>query len=378
MQTLLGRPLDGGEQQLQEAICKNVLRGPQIAFSKTLWQRLGLPGPEPYFAAVLSLIHVPPKSAGEVGLCSYLVSIPDFYVYLANPICFSKPALISICRALMRIEQRFDVKLISALAEQRSMERQTFVRALSVLDEISPGRRLTMTLARVLRDAEPEVASKVALMMGHRVLSPLWVERQLGSGTARTRANVIETLWGVDTKQSRTWMLAALNDINNRVVGNALVGLHLLKDSKTDLRIREMARHPNAAFRATAAWVMSKTGEQSYCPLLTEALADPDDRVRGAAKRALEKMPEQPKEVAAQPSEFAEQPKEAAQEPKVTEQPKVTAEQPKVTEQPETQTAAEVQQVPPPAPEVAETEETAEPEEDSFLRLDGSFAGYRR
>ncbi len=301
MATLLARPLDKVEQMLQDSLTRILPKVTHMAFTETLWRSLGLTHPGPYFAAFLSLIQLPPASRSELVLCRYLLAIREFYVYLAAPTTFDRPALLGVCRVFMRIEPRFDVRLISALAEDDSVIQEVFVRMLSVLDEISPGGRLTMTLARVQRDAEPRVASKLAIMMGRRVFNPVWVRTQLSSKNPRTRANVLETLWRVDTPEARKWLLAALADSNNRVVGNALLGLHLLKDDQVESRIQALARHLDPAFRATAAWLIGEVGETRYCPLLTVAMLDSESTVRHAAERALQKFATQAVSSAAEP-----------------------------------------------------------------------------
>jgi hypothetical protein len=56
---------------------------------------------------------------------------------------------------------------------------------------------------------------------------------QLESQDPRIRANVVEQPWGVDAPFARKCMREALNDENNRVAGNALLGLHLLREPNT-------------------------------------------------------------------------------------------------------------------------------------------------
>lgn len=51
---------------------------------------------------------------------------------------------------------------------------------------------------------------------------------RLGESDPRVRANAIESLWGVDSPEARTLLSFATNDANNRVVGNALLGLYHL------------------------------------------------------------------------------------------------------------------------------------------------------
>jgi hypothetical protein len=285
--TLLARQPTDRELLFQGSLKKFLPSLSQLSFSRNLCRSLGLESPAMFFAAILSLISHPPAAASELGLLRYLLEIPEFYLYLSDPEHFDHDSMLSLCRTLMRYDARFDVKLVSALADAEA-ERELFLRALSILDETSPGGRLTMTLARVSRDAEPAVASKLALLMGKRISNPEWIEKQLTAGDPRIRANVLETLWDVKTDQAKKWLTSALNECNNRALGNALVGLHKLEEHiLVDPKVREIAVHPEPPYRATAAWVMGQTGNQDYRELVAAALEDADQGVRDAAQRAM-------------------------------------------------------------------------------------------
>lgn len=290
--TLLSREPTHTELALQKSLRKVLPSAPQTVASEGLWRNLGLDEPDPFYSAVLSLISLPPAAAFEYTVCRYLLAIPSFYIYLAKPDNFERPMLLALTRLMMRIDNRFDVKLISALAEDQGVNREMFLRVLSVLDETSPGGRLTMTLARVLRDSDPVVASKVSLLLNRRVSNPMWVQSQLSSHDPRTRANAVESLWGVEGSMVKKWLVHALRDSNNRVVGNALVALDLLERGSVDDEIRNLSEHPDAAFRATAAWVMGKTGDASFREAVSIAATDVDPRVSSMAERALAMLPE--------------------------------------------------------------------------------------
>ena len=75
------------------------------------------------------------------------------------------------------------------------------------------------------------------------------------------------------------------------MVGNALLGLHLIKDSTVPERLEAMLEHTEPAFRATAAWVMGKTGDRRYIELLTRLTADENQKVREVAEGALASLP---------------------------------------------------------------------------------------
>ena len=147
-----------------------------------------------------------------------------------------------------------------------------------------------MTLSRLVRHPDKRIASKAALLLGRRVRNPLWVERHMSAEDARLRANVVEALWGTDSAFARQTLHGCLGDDSNRVVGNALVGLHLLGDPSVDSTVRRMLQDRRAPFRWTAAWVMGRIGSEAFRKPLEGALADPNHQVRGAARRALRAM----------------------------------------------------------------------------------------
>jgi HEAT repeat protein len=54
--------------------------------------------------------------------------------------------------------------------------------------------------------------------------------------------------------------------------------------------VARMARHAEARFRATAAWVMGQTGDPRYVDVLRHMLGDTDEAVRRNARRSLRRL----------------------------------------------------------------------------------------
>ena len=88
-------------------------------------------------------------------------------------------------------------------------------------------------------------------------MAPKTAERLLTKRDPRVRANAIEALWGSDSALARGLFREASRDVNNRVAGNALLGLYLLGDTSAVPQILKMAAQPDPLFRATAAWKRS-------------------------------------------------------------------------------------------------------------------------
>jgi HEAT repeat protein len=161
------------------------------------------------------------------------------------------------------------------------------VRVLDVLNEISAGPRLLLILNQLTHHRDPRIASKAVMLMARRVGNNQWVKNRLDSGDARLRASVVEGLWGVNTAAARKTLWASLEDESNRVVGNALLGLHMLGEPMAGELVRAMLEDKRPPFRWTAAWVMGKTGRDEFVELLQRSLGDGEKAVRHAARRAL-------------------------------------------------------------------------------------------
>jgi len=121
---------------------------------------------------------------------------------------------------------------------------------------------------------------------------------RLGESDPRVRANAIESLWGVDSPEARTLLNFAANDANNRVVGNALLGLYHLGESSVLADVVRLAGHESALFRSSAAWVMGEAGDPRFTEALRPMISDPDAKVRKRAFAALAQI----KAANAQPS----------------------------------------------------------------------------
>ena len=290
---LLGRQLTEPERLVRSAMADGPTHRIRHSAEHSLASRPGME--HEVYAAALSLIEVPIRTPWQRRLCAQLIGLPEFLTYLIQPANFSEEDLFRICKVLMEIDQMVDVKLAQAVRQlsdaQGGGQKEAVLRLLGVLDRISPGRRVVMSLFPLLRGDCTATKSKAALLLGKRVQNPGWMDRQFDTPDERMRANLIESLWGTDTPNTRLWLKSALMDAHNRVVGNALVGLFLLKDPSVPRRVREMLGHAKPRFRATAAWVIGKMAAAEFREDLKAAMLDREDYVRSAAARALELLP---------------------------------------------------------------------------------------
>lgn len=195
---------------------------------------------------------------------------------------------VRVAKMLMQHESRFDARLAKSLLNSGHVSEAARHRGLVVLEKLGSGARLIPILIQFLRDPDGRIRSKAALMFGQTIVSRGIMERLMGDTNARVRANFVEGLWNHTASDCRPLFRRALADPDNRVAGNALVGLHRLGEVHDVIRhVGKMALHPEPPFRAAAAWVMGQTGEPRYTTVLRHMVRDSDPLVRRNALRSL-------------------------------------------------------------------------------------------
>lgn len=250
--------------------------------------------PALFFDAAMRLLQTASSPIVLRRLYTRVADCPEFFFELVKPGRFSREDLLEVCGRLMKIDYLLDIKLARLLPTRGQPETElpsnTIVYILDILNEISPGPRLILTLSHLSHHPHQHVASKATLLLARRVRNKGWVERHLQSTDARVRASTVEALWSANDPSTRAIFRQALQDDNNRVVGNALVGLHLLGEVGLGPFVTEMLKDARPAFRWTAAWVAGRIGAPEFREPLRQALSDPQSGVRIAARRALVSM----------------------------------------------------------------------------------------
>jgi HEAT repeat protein len=199
---------------------------------------------------------------------------------------------VRVAKALTRQEPRFDARFAKSLLNDDQMSEVARQRGLAVLEKLGSAGRLIPILIQFLRNPDGRVRSKAALMFGQIMSARGIMERLMEDADSRVRANLVEGLWNsTGSLDPRPLFRQALGDRNHRVVGNALVGLHRLGEHRdVIMHVGKMARHKDALFRASAAWVMGQTGDERYSRVLRHMLRDPDRLVRSNALRSLRRI----------------------------------------------------------------------------------------
>ena len=288
---LLGRDLTAEEQALRAALERAFDSSAILCNLGPALRQLVSRAPTAFCAAVLSVLPSL-KDPVRRHLYESAAECREFWIELFRAGSFSRPQLLQVCRYFMTIENLLDVRLARLTSGRRcddgQLDSETTVRILDLLDELSSGNRLILLLNHLTRHPDCRIAAKATLLVGRRLRNPDWVADHLDSKDGRVRASTVEGLWGSRSPATRNSLWASLNDKNNRVVGNALIGLHQIGEPGVNEFLKRMIEDSRPPFRWTAAWVMGQIGAEVFLEDLERALRDKEAHVQRAAERALE------------------------------------------------------------------------------------------
>ena len=187
-----------------------------------------------FYATSIEILKSTADSRGAQYLVALLVSNGMLLQALCNPELSREEAL-SLGRAARRVDPMVDVALARSLADSAVGDSAIHVadpaKLMDILCEIADPGRIMPSLMRMMRHPNPYLRSKAVKMIGRGSKSTKWVMGRLSESDPRVRANAIESLWGVDTPEARTLLKFAASDANNRVAGNALLGLYHLGEA---------------------------------------------------------------------------------------------------------------------------------------------------
>ena len=245
---------------------------------------------ELFYEAALDVLNSPGESRGA----HYMVSLLAANGMLLRALChpeLSREEAVELTRTARKFDPMIDVALARNLADSAlgvgTVPVSDPARLMDLLSEIADPARIMPSLMRMMRHPNPYLRSKAVKMIGRASHSVKWVMGRLSESDQRVRANAIESLWTVDTPEARALLSFAVSDANNRVVGNALLGLYYLGDSAVLPEIAKLASHVSALFRATAASVMGETADPRFAEALRRLIGDPDAAVRKCAFASL-------------------------------------------------------------------------------------------
>jgi HEAT repeat protein len=247
--------------------------------------------PELFYTTTIEILKKDMDSRAVQFLVTLLVSQNFLFRALCDA-ALDRDRATALALQAVRVDPLVDIGIARQLADVTTdapdgADMGMAERLMEILDEVSDGKRILPSLMRMLRNTNPYLRSKAVLMIGRGGRSLNWIKRRLEEADTRVRANAVEALWGMDTPEARELLDAASRDSNNRVAGNALLGLYWLGESSPLAELVKMAGHASPTYRRTAAWVMGETGDPRFSEVLGRMLADSQGEVRKRAFAAV-------------------------------------------------------------------------------------------
>ena len=248
---------------------------------------------ERFVRASLPLLRTDRDGPGYQCLVKLLARSDQLMDHLCDPDCFSKEVAIELARQIVQFEPQLDTRLVQLLPGRNSTlsntsNYATIERVLELLEVVSKSARIVPPLAHLMSDPNPRLRAKAALLIGRRVGNSRLAEGFLQQEDPRVRANAVESLWGDTASSAGSVLRLAAKDANNRVVGNALIGLYQLQDRSAVGQILAMSVDRSPLFRTTAAWAMGQTSDPRFLPALEKLARDLFASVRKNASKAIE------------------------------------------------------------------------------------------
>ena len=261
--------------------------------SPRLIRRLSEEVPGLFLNAALRRLNSGENSGAMRFLSSLAVRHAGMFEFLTSPESSSRDEAVNLFRRFLAIDPSFDVRLAERLPNRResnlsdAFDSKHSTRALDILDQTSRGRRLLPILGHLPTYRDTRISAKATLFVGRRLQSPAWTKKQLRQSDHRVRANAIESLWGLDSPAAVRVLEECIEDANNRVFGNSLLGLHILGRGEAEREALDVAIGGEPPFRSTAAWILGRIASPDCQGRLTEMVRFEHPLVRSTALRSL-------------------------------------------------------------------------------------------
>jgi hypothetical protein len=248
---------------------------------------------ELFYTSSLEIFQSTPDSRGVQFLVALLAANGMLLRSLCDP-SLNRDEALSLGRAARRADPMVDATLARDLADSAVGSGSTTItnpaRVMDILSEIGDPTRIMGSLMRMMRHPDANLRSKAVKMIGRGTRSVRWVMGRLSEADPRVRANAIESLWGMDTPETRALLNFATNDADNRVVGNALLGLYHMGESSVLADLIKMSGHESPSFRTSAAWAMGESADPRFSEALRRMIGEPDAAVRKCAFASLARL----------------------------------------------------------------------------------------
>ena len=240
----------------------------------------------PAEVAQACLCYVAQKGLDTAGqkMAFWLAAEVKYVKVLLEPSALPFETAAKAAAALVRADPHFLNKFVKEV-EHLTLTPQ-LLRALSLAP--AAGDSVLMPwLKKMTQHTDDRVRSRAVKLLCEIRPNRGQIERQMLDENARVRANAIEALWNLKTAEATEIFKAALSDSNHRVVGNALVGLHLQGSPEAFAKIAENCQSPHVAVRRAMAWCLGFIRDERGLALLQTLSKDAAPVVRNRALRSL-------------------------------------------------------------------------------------------
>jgi HEAT repeat protein len=271
------------QQSIQEAFSN--FASSDMAKFKVFFHRMRQAFPEEVTEACLWYIAARGSDAAAQQMAQWLSMQGRYLEVLFDPASLSMEVAAEAAAVLKGADENFFVKFFKLASNLAAP--QHALRALGLLPALGDYSSLLPLLRSFSHHTDDRVRSKAVKLLCELRPNKTLIERQMQSAEARVRASAIEALWHVRGEEIAGIFRSALSDPHHRVVGNALIGLHLQQDNSAFERITELAAHSEPLFRSVVAWALGYILDQRAVPTLEALSRDPSILVRKRALRSL-------------------------------------------------------------------------------------------
>jgi hypothetical protein len=237
----------------------------------------------------IALVHLSHGGTGpaEVHLSHLLGAERDYVDVLTDTDQLADAEAIAVAAVMANGDREFHRKLLEMRVTK---DPRRISRILKLIDQDERAMALVPWLRELVDSENANLASKAAMILSRLTKNPMVVHRFLQSSDPRVRANAVEGLWGGNIETIRPLLLAAVSDGHHRVVANALVELYRVGDSMAVEKIKELACHADALFRAAIAWAIGEIDSPDFLPTLQLLERDTALAVRLRAGRTAKRL----------------------------------------------------------------------------------------
>ncbi len=251
--------------------------------------------PLKFFAAGFQVVATVKSSPGSQYLALLLAKDKRLGNWLLDPKACTLKEAMAVARvaadARVHLQATFEMALNKALQNQASAANaDRILRILNLLEAIGSQSCWNSFQVELMAYPDKVVRSKAALLIGRSSKNADWIVRRLLDRDPRVQANAVESLWGLDGAETKQHLLEALKSKNNRVFGNAALGLYRLGDPTIIRVLLEATQHPEPLFRLSALWAIGQTQDPRFLPALTLQFKSAQGKLRLALAGAISRI----------------------------------------------------------------------------------------